>query len=799
MALGEKAVDTYFTQLQKRMLGLSQEIIETDDPIDLQRAFTLVKRFMESHPELLDITFMQENGQILFTAIEPPGQSLPTLAQEPSFQKFRSELQQGHPLSISQPLESLTIQKWIIPLRYVIYDIEGQPAYILSANLPVGILQDYWKDAPFTRTAALGLIRDDGFLVSRYPVPQHIEMEKIYGVQRKDTLITYLKQHEFPNSGFVEGASGLDGLDYLHTFRRLEHFPITLFITMPLSDIRTGWWNKVKVPYSLSVLLFIGGFILYSTARNISERLKLERESVYSQILETSIDTFAILDTEGRFLEMNPAGLELLGYTHDEITQLTVYEINATENTEQIRKLLKGVKEVGHERFETRYRCKNGRLIDVDVSISFFQYRGERIVSFIRDISRKKQRETELLKARDEAEKANHAKNEVLENLENLVASRTMALEKAMIFANAANRIKSTFLSNMSHELRTPMNAIMGFAFLLKNDPLTARQINYLDKLSASARQLLQLINDILDFSNIDDPVMTLEIQDFETARIIDQLCLLFSDQAATKHVDMTVDLDNIPAVMRGDGDRLGRILHQLVGNAVKFTEKGSICLAMRIIDEINGGIVLRCEIRDTGIGITDEQLKIIFSAFEQGDGSLTRRFGGIGLGLALTKRLVEGMRGRIGVESQIGRGSVFWLEIPFQKSSPPSKRIAYSGSFQHMGISIANHSVETGENRSSVPEVGASADLPESDNTLANTADRSQVTAILNQLEVLLADNNTTAGNLFDQSKAMLTSSLGDTVNQIGRHIQDFDYDEALNTLRTARNANGFVRNDAA
>jgi signal transduction histidine kinase len=124
------------------------------------------------------------------------------------------------------------------------------------------------------------------------------------------------------------------------------------------------------------------------------------------------------------------------------------------------------------------------------------------------------------LKARDEAEKAVLAKNEVLANLEDMVSSRTMALEKAKIFAEAANRVKSTFLSNMSHELRTPMNAIMGFAYLLKNDPLSARQVDYLDKLSTSARELLQLINDILDFSRIDDPVMTLEIQDFETARI---------------------------------------------------------------------------------------------------------------------------------------------------------------------------------------------------------------------------------------------------------------------------------------
>jgi len=392
------------------------------------------------------------------------------------------------------------------------------------------------------------------------------------------------------------------------------------------------------------------------------------------------------------------------------------------------------------------------------------------------------------LKARDEAEKAVLAKNEVLANLEDMVSSRTMALEKAMIFAEAANRVKSTFLSNMSHELRTPMNAIMGFAYLLKNDPLSARQVDYLDKLSTSARELLQLINDILDFSRIDDPVMTLEIQDFETARIVDLVCHIFVDQAKEKNVAMMIDLKNVPAMLRGDGDRLSRILHQLVGNAVKFTEKGSICLAVSILEEINNRMVLRCEVRDTGIGMTTDQLKIIFNAFEQGDGSLTRRFGGVGLGLALTKRLVEGMHGRIGVESEIGRGSVFWLEIPFQKSSASAKRINYSGPFRLLSTSMADHSPETGKAPSAIPEAEKTSVSPESNFVDAYSEDNTQVTSILNQLEDLLADNNTTAGDLFEKSRSMLTSSLGDAANQIDKQIQDFDFTEALLTLRTAR-----------
>jgi len=261
-------------------------------------------------------------------------------------------------------------------------------------------------------------------------------------------------------------------------------------------------------------------------------------------------------------------------------------------------------------------------------------------------------------------------------NLEKLVASRTAELEMARAAAEAANMAKSAFLANMSHEIRTPMNAVIGFAHLIKRDPLTSRQVDYMEKLAAAARHLLQIINDILDFSKIEAGKMTLEIHDFEPARIIDHVCGIVAENISAKNLKLQVHLDHIPLVVRGDGLRLGQIILNLISNAVKFTEKGLIEIIARVLIEDKQTAAVRFEVRDTGIGMTATQMERLFQAFEQADGSMTRRFGGTGLGLAISKRLVEMMNGRMGVESQSGQGCVFWLELPFEKSTAKPKGV---------------------------------------------------------------------------------------------------------------------------
>jgi CheY-like chemotaxis protein/HPt (histidine-containing phosphotransfer) domain-containing protein/two-component sensor histidine kinase len=223
----------------------------------------------------------------------------------------------------------------------------------------------------------------------------------------------------------------------------------------------------------------------------------------------------------------------------------------------------------------------------------------------------------------------------------------------------------------MSHEIRTPMNAIIGYSYLLKRDPLTSRQNEQLERMTAATQHLLNIINDILDLSKIEASKMTLEAADFELARVIDHVFAIVTDKVAGKRLQMTVDLDHLPVMLKGDGVRLGQVLLNLVSNAVKFTEKGQVAVVARVVDESPDQTRVRIEVRDTGIGITQEQIQRLFIAFEQADDTMSRRFGGTGLGLAICKRLVELMGGTIGVESELGSGSTFWLEVPFQRADP--------------------------------------------------------------------------------------------------------------------------------
>ncbi|MBW4057265.1 MAG: PAS domain S-box protein [Proteobacteria bacterium] len=379
------------------------------------------------------------------------------------------------------------------------------------------------------------------------------------------------------------------------------------------------------------------------TLRKQAEKALQRSEDQYRTTLHTLLDGFWIVDMQGRFIDVNAAYCKITGYTHNEILAMSIQDVEALENKADIVHRIQSINLNGTQRFESQHRCKDGHIVDVEICSSSLP-NNAMICSSLRDITELKRTEKKLL-----------------ESNRNFNEARELAEE--------ANTAKSQFLATMSHEIRTPMNGVIGMIELLQHTELTPEQHEYAESAKSSGIELVNLLNDILDLSKIEAGKIDLELSDFKLQPIITDTIKLMSLQAREKGVMLSFSIDSeVPTTLKGDATRLRQILTNLVGNAIKFTHKGTVTLNIEKNNEKEHSVTLRFLVCDTGIGIATNKLEHIFEPFTQADSSTTRKYGGTGLGLAICKKLALLMGGDIGVQSTEGKGSTFWFTAVMEK-----------------------------------------------------------------------------------------------------------------------------------
>ncbi len=454
-------------------------------------------------------------------------------------------------------------------------------------------------------------------------------------------------------SGRLPAEAGEDERRILKTgipILNQEEQPVTL-------GGKQRWVLVTKMPLRDELGEIVGTFGVAReiTDQKLAENRLRESEARFRLLVEHAPDAIVMLDAEeGRFVDANLQAEKLYGMTRDEIVKRDPVELSPPIQpggipSEQLaREMIESAMAGERMVFDWVHRDASGRDIPCEVRLVPLPS-GKRslLQASVTDITKRKLAEQELMDARDAAREANNE------------------LRRARDTAEEANRAKNDFLANMSHEIRTPMNAVIGMTELVLDTQLDTTQRDYLNTVAESAESLMSIINQILDFSKIEAGKLDLDNVDFDLREEIGNTVKSLGLRACAKNIELAWHVDpNVPKWLYGDPERLRQMLLNLIGNAIKFTDRGEVFVDVRCDGDSPSGYRLRFSVRDSGIGIPDDKLDSIFVAFEQVDASTTRAFGGTGLGLAITARIAAAMGGRAWVESTLGEGSTFFFHV---------------------------------------------------------------------------------------------------------------------------------------
>ncbi|MCB0190975.1 MAG: response regulator [Anaerolineae bacterium] len=414
------------------------------------------------------------------------------------------------------------------------------------------------------------------------------------------------------------------------------------YVSQVTPDALNNETSRLRTFFAIMLFLFYSAIIAVSwiIARNSLLRDASEqRANMLSQAIETSPAIAVITDMQSRIQYVNPKFTEVTGYTAVEAIGTNVIELSGVAD-DQVQEKLQAIKEKGVWHGTHMIRKKNGELYWELAAISAIKDTRGNIIHFARiavDITYLKKMETELREAKESAE--------------------------------AMSQAKSEFLANMSHEIRTPMNGVIGMTELALDTPLTGEQRDYLTTVQSSAEALLNLLNDILDLSKIEAGRLELEKVGFNLWETIEKTVDILVTRAFKKQLELLLNIaPDVPMGVEGDPFRIRQVLVNLIGNAIKFTDQGEIVVTVEKQNEDDKTVTLLCAVTDTGLGVPADKQTKIFESFSQADTSITRQFGGTGLGLTISHQLVELMGGKIWLESREGQGSTFFFTLTLAK-----------------------------------------------------------------------------------------------------------------------------------
>jgi len=669
--LGARAFDSYFETLEHSLSVLTEALSANSDQVGIEsqqfkdRAASLIERFRREHPELLTALVIKPTGQVAFSPSLPAGSPPFFVTGGESLDKFITRQKSG--MDIGQPIYGAVAKTWIVPIRHGVYDPSGKLVYYLGTGLSVDFLLNFWKDAPITKQASLGIIRDDGFLLSRYPTFAATSPEKLYGPPRTGAMIQFLRQEGFPESGAVTGYTLSEGgASTLSVFRRLPHYPVTFFVALPSAHLFDIWRSNHSNLLLLTAIMLAGVIVIVLTFS--------ARQRAYERSLRDAFESLQLVASERDVaLKAMPQGLcmfdkfQRLIVCNEAYTTIYGYRADDTKPGTSFQSLLAKKRAMGLD-----LRDQRGQVIDPDVGIQrecqgVWQLPDGRYVkvnhrplenggwvSTHEDITEQRRRE---------------------QRLEESIAERTK-MEKRLVQSQKLEAV-GQLTGGIAHDFNNLLLVIIGNLDLLKEaTSSSAPEMELIESSLTAALTGSEVSNSLLAFSR--QHAAKLETVDIKSV-VHDQVQLL--KRAAGRKVTLEEALADDVHMITADAAQLRCALTNLVVNARDAMPDGgtitvrtyNTTLAEEEITAENGlkaGDYVVVEVADTGVGISPENLQRIFDPF-----FTTKEVGkGTGLGLSMVYGFVKEMKGTIKVTSDVGKGTTFSVLLPRAAELPTVK-----------------------------------------------------------------------------------------------------------------------------